>query len=172
MPTIYEKCDEDAPQFKAMKAMMHKYHCDLEKAGVTIDILLATNDEGKSAVKLHGWPCFATIKVMSYKDRVAGSADARMTIDLDKWSELHEDQRNALIDHELEHLELVLDKVNNVKTDDIGRPKMRCKPHDYELSGFASVVQRHKDASIEVKSYIDFTIGADGQMVMEFANRG
>lgn len=173
MPTIYERCDADAPQTKVIAAMMHKYHVDLEKAGVTIECLLATNAEGKSPLKLHGWPCFATIKVMSYKDRVAGAADARMMIDLDKWAELHEDQRNALVDHELEHLELIINPKNNqVKRDDLNRPRMRLKPHDYELSGFGSVARRHKDASIEVKSYIDFTIGPDGQMVMEFANRG
>ena len=115
MPTIYEKCDDDAPQTVTTRAMMQKYHDDLVKAGVKVEILLASNDEG-SAVKLHGWPCYATIKVMSYKDRVAGSADARMIIDLDKWPDLHPNQREALIDHELEHLELVLDKLKKVKT--------------------------------------------------------
>jgi hypothetical protein len=171
MPTIYEKCDEDAPHTRVIRAMMAKYHEDLKKAGVTIECLLASNEDG-NAVKLHGWPCYATIKVMSYKDRVAGSADARMVIDLDKWADLHENERNALVDHELQHLELVLDKFNHVKTDDIGRPKLRLRPHDYELSGFNSVVRRHEDASIEVRNFIGFATSEDGQMVMDFAKVG
>jgi len=171
MPTIYEKCDDDAPQTTVMRSMMQKYHTELVGAGVTVEILLASNDEG-SAVKLHGWPCYATIKVMSYKDRVAGSADARMIIDLDRWKDLHAKQRDALVDHELEHLELVLDKLNNIKLDDIGRPKLRCKPHDFELTGFNSVIRRHEDAAIEVANFRAFEESEGGQLVMEFAKVG
>lgn len=172
MPTIYEKCDGETPQMKMIAAMMEKYHIELANAGVTVECLLASNDRG-DAVKLHGLPCFATIKVMSYKDRVAGTADARMVIDLDKWSDLHADERAALVDHELEHLEVVLDKkTNKLKTDDIGRPRLKCKPHDYEQGGFYSIVRRHKDASIEVKNYRSLACDQGGQMLIEFANAG
>lgn len=170
MATIYEKCDEDAPQSKAIAAMMHKYHVDLEKAGVTVECLLATNPDG-SPVKHHGWPCYAKIKIMSLEQRVAGSADARMVIDLDRWSDLHENQRNALVDHELEHLELVLDKLKKPKRDDIDRPKLRIKPHDYELTGFDSVIRRHEDAAIEVANYRKFEMTDGCQMLLEFAGK-
>lgn len=166
MVTTYEECDKSVATMNA--AVMKKYHGDLADAGVTISCLFARNPDGP-AVMVHGVPKSAKVKIMSLEDRAAGSADARIVIDEKVWEQLHDDQRRALLDHEQEHLELQLDANNLVKRDDLDRPKMAMRPHDWELTGFANVAQRHKEASIEVKHYLDFAQGEHGQMIMGFA---
>ena len=88
------------------------YHKHLVDADVIVDVLEArpkTNDEGdpiEESLKLHGYPCLATIKVRPPKERAEGRGDALLTIDAFRWPELDTKEKTALIDHELTHLEL------------------------------------------------------------------
>src|SRR5687768_5930298 len=111
MPVTYEKVDE---QTEALIADVIKdYHFELKKAKVSISALFAKppeDDPLSPAVKLHGYPCLAVIRIVPYKQRVQGISDAEITIDHVKWQELHADQKRALIDHELAHLELKEEK--------------------------------------------------------------
>jgi hypothetical protein len=150
VPT-YRRADDLVPL--AEKAM-RDYHRDLADAGVTVEVL--TVHAGTSpALKHHGYPALAVIKPMSQKDRAAGSADARILIDAEKWDGLDDPRRLALLDHELTHLELVRDEEGAVREDDCGRPKLRTRPHDFELGGFEEVVGRHKASAPESRSFYD-----------------
>ncbi len=128
------------------------FHADLEMAEVTIEVLFAVSDK-TPALKHHGQPALAIIKPMSQKDRAAGSADARLIVDEDRWEELTERQRNALLDHELQHLKLARAEDGSVKRDDCGRPKLKTRHHDMEIGIFEDVIERHKEHAIESRSF-------------------
>lgn len=145
MPTTYAKAD--AKTVALVKKIMGQQYADLADAEVTIDVLFAHNEEGPP-VTLHGYPCMAVIKVMSLKDRVAGSADVRLIIDGDGWKNWSDERKRALIDHELYHLELRV-KNGKVKTDDIRRPLLRARKHDFEGGGFYTIIARHGKHAIE-----------------------
>lgn len=51
--------------------LLHTQYPDLLKHGVLIGVLMATNPDGP-AVKLHGYACAATIKVISLRERARG----------------------------------------------------------------------------------------------------
>lgn len=143
--------------------IVEKFHGGLLGAGVTIDILEArprVNDNGDTegcALKLHGYQCAAIMKVVSYKERVKGNADAELTIDGENWETLTMEEKEALVDHELEHLQLKLDGEGLLIRDDLDRPKLKIRLHDVQIGWFNPVARRHGPASIEWKQYDDFS---------------
>lgn len=134
-----------------IRQVMRDYHPSLDQAGVTVGAVFAygpRDDENDDeitgpAIKHRGFPALATIKITSLKERAMGLPDAYITIDGDQWSAFNEARRVALIDHELEHLEPV------GKTDDLNRPRLEMREHDFMLTGFLSVAKRHGSMSFE-----------------------
>jgi hypothetical protein len=167
MGTVFEKADDSV--MAIMQKVANKYHGELVKAKVSVGLLMASADEGETAVKLHGYPCAAIIKITPYKQRVHGIEDAVITIDQKSWDELDDRQRAALIDHELTHLEPKLDQGAQVKTDDLGRPKLGIVLHDAQVGIFKSVIQRHGAAALDAQIAKDF-IAEYEQLLLEFAN--
>ncbi len=157
---IYKKDPPDVGE--VVNRMVEKYHGGLFDADVKIDILgawAATDMNGDTeavALKLHGYPAQATIAVVSYKNRVLGGGDALLTVDVENWEELSADERDALIDHELEHLQLKTDKDGLLMRDDLERPKIQIRRHDHSFGWFDSVARRHGAASIEIKQLREF----------------
>lgn len=171
--TTYTKADPK--QLAALERALAKYHQRLIDAGVKVDLSVAfakVNEETGEimgpALKLRGAAILAKVKILSLEDRVQGHGDARITIDGDRWADLTPDERMALLDHELTHLLVVEEMVRNSppkpgdgpvpvapvafkpKLDDHGRPKLRMRPHDVEITGiFIEVLDRHKGASQE-----------------------
>lgn len=96
-----------------------------------------------------GMPAAATISVLGARDRARGGPDAEILIDDFVWNHLDDQQQTALIDHELQHLELALDKHGEVKRDAQDRPKMSTRPHDFQVGGFHAVIKRHGEAALE-----------------------
>lgn len=140
MATIYEKADDEV--MEVVDRMMAKYHGQLLEAGTRIDVLMAENPDG-AAVKCHGISCYAKVRVVSYKDRVKGCGDAEIIIDGQEWATMSSPRRDALIDHELEHLELT------GKRDDLDRPKLTILLHDIDVGWFKTIADRHGEASEE-----------------------
>jgi hypothetical protein len=152
MTTTYTPAKSDVTD--VLETVMGRYHGDIADNGITIGILMATSDEeGEPAVKLHGYPCAATIQITSYKNRCLGIADAVITIEADIWKTFTEAEKIAVLDHELTHLELVYDKDGVLKTDDANRPKLKMRLHDWQLGGFAVIAERHGAASIESQEF-------------------
>lgn len=165
MPTTFER----AP--KAIEAMvqhaLEKYHPELHKEGVTIDCMIARGIDKDEmdchALKRGGYAIDAKTQVTSLVDRARGIADAKLTIDSFDWNRMSDKRKAALIDHELEHLDLVAIKPTKKngfeegwKRDDLGRPKLRIRPHDWELTGFKDVVERHGENSHEAAQFAAF----------------
>lgn len=137
--------------------VMQRFHSRLADVELLVDVLEArpkTDEHGEptgDALKLHGYPCYATIKIRGPKDRGAGLGDVLLTIDAYRWDELSRESQTALIDHELTHVELCVNDEGLVKRDDYDRPKVRMRLHDHQFGWFDEIAYRHGAASVEVE---------------------
>jgi hypothetical protein len=148
---IYGRTTPDLDKFIA--EVMAQYHDELADAGVTVGTLWAhASSEAQPALKLHGWPCHAIVKINPVKDRIRGLADATITIDKGSWDAHEEPWRRALIDHELQHLAVARDDEGAVKLEDHGRPKLKMRLHDRQIGTFDVIVQRHGDDSEDARA--------------------
>lgn len=133
------------------------YHDKLDECQVRVGYLMARatrNEDGDRigvAIKLHGTRALAKVKINSLADRAEGKPDATITIDGDEWPDWSEERQRAVIDHELHHIEVVYERDSQTvwKTDDLGRPVLRLRPHDFDVRGFDVIRARWGMASIE-----------------------
>src|ERR1017187_4770921 len=166
MGVSYTICGEDVK--KLVKASMDTHHPGLSEAGVTVHAIFAEkyDEDGQTlpAIKVHGVPAVAKIAITALPDRVRGIADAKLTIDRGQWHGMSETRRLGLLDDELTHLVLRFDE-DGIKLDDIGRPTFKMRQHDWELTGFASVVDRQGEASVAASQFSPFE-EAYGQLML------
>jgi hypothetical protein len=130
---------------------------DLE---LRFDVLLAYNDAGP-ALKHHGAPALATVKVVGPEERARALAkgqseppDVRIKIDADRWGARSFRARAAVLAHELYHVLPVTKKGKlSVERDAYGRPRLKLIPDDWSYTGFAEVAAWYGEDSAEVRSY-------------------
>lgn len=160
MPTTYQHADDDILDLLAQ--VLRTHHPRLAEAGVKVGVTMAYNPDGP-AIKHGGYEALACIKVVALKDRVRKRIEAEMFVDQSEWERLPEEQRVALLDHELSHIALVELPPRQLATlrrddpdapawklDDLGRPKLRSVPGDWSAGdGFAAVCERHGRAAVE-----------------------
>lgn len=152
---------------------MTTYHPRLHNIGVTVALLMVHDDQNEDAdilvpaLKHHGVPALGITKIHNLKLRAHGLADAEILIDGDRWKQMTEAERLALLDHELTHLEPVY-KHEAPQFDDLRRPKLKMRPHDYDFGWFAEVAERHGKASQEVRQAEMFA-NENGQFTFGFA---
>lgn len=126
---------------------------------VTINVMMAfppVDKEGEKtghALKHNGWPAAAVVKINSLKDRAEGKHDVTIFISDDEWQELNARRREALIAHELHHITIVVDEENGIVKDDLGRPKLKLRKHDWQLSGFKEIAERYGNDALEVTTF-------------------
>jgi hypothetical protein len=163
MPTSYQIADDDVLRLTAR--VMKQCHPRLHEAGIKVGILFASNPDG-DAVTHGGYPALAKIKPVPLKDRVSKEWDAEMVIDESAYRALREEQREALLDHELSHITTIEMKPTELKAaraydpeapswklDDLGRPKLRSVKGDWNVGdGFGQVVARHGEMAIEYEN--------------------
>lgn len=139
-----------ADLLKRIERMQAEHHADLAK--VTVGALFVFDDEKSEPVLKHqGYPAAATVRITPLKDRALGLADAIIIVDRAHWQKLSAAQMNGLIDHELEHLQTVLDTdTGKPKFDGMDRPKLSMRQHDHQLGWFDAVARRHGEASPEI----------------------
>lgn len=150
MPKTYDQAPDEV--HRRVKALIRRFHPDLEKVGAKIDLLMASTDaEGAHAVTLGGYPCYAVVRTLGPKERAMGRGDAEIVIDRDHYEAMDPEVRDALLDHELYHLEVRLDKNGRYKLDDHTRPMFRLRKHDRQFGWFDEIARRHGEHAIEVK---------------------
>lgn len=154
----YQPCDEtDKTVLKFADALMRQFHPDLLEAKVKIDFLFAYpryNEKDQpigDAIKHHGVKALGLAKKLGASDRAKGHGDAEIRIDWEWWKESGEAEQKALLDHELHHLAICKNKAGVIKTDDLGRPVIRLRPHDYQIGWFNVIAHRHGVHSQERK---------------------
>ena len=150
----YEVADESV--VKVIDKAAELYHAELKQYDVKIMAIMAfgpRNEEDvitRPAIRKNGNACAACIRVLPLKERLVKHADAEMTIDGDKWEEYNDDIRIALVDHELSHLDIKLDKDGNLKKDSLKRPMLGTIRDDIVYWGNSHIAERHGENSIEV----------------------
>lgn len=141
-----------------LKSLILSYHRDLSEVTFSVLMAAAKRDEktgekkGPALTRTGGWPALAKVRIVSLRDRVSGGADAQILLDGDQWDSNSPDRQDAILDHELTHVELQRDDDGFVKSDDCGRPKLRIRLHDWELGGFDSIVERYGQDAVEAEA--------------------
>lgn len=150
---LYQEAQQE--MLDRLIAIVGKSHEPLEKNNVTIGVLLVREegDKPQPCLKLHGHPAIAIVSLTPIKHRAKGAPDALIEIDGVCWDDLCETEQDAVLDHELTHLELVLADGGSPKRDGCGRPKLRIRLHDHEYGWFHQIALRHGPASQEVQQY-------------------
>jgi hypothetical protein len=148
--------------------MQHEHHLDLD--GVTVTALFVFDLEATEPVLKHqGYPAAAVVRITPVRDRALGIADATVVIDRSTWLTLSQRQRDALVDHELTHLNRVLDEDTELPlTDAVDRPKLAMRRHDLQIGIFTEILERHGEASYEAKM-AKAVLDVAGQMQLNFA---
>lgn len=155
MPKTFSECDTS--EYDLLEDAKRRWHSALVDAGVTIHLRNVTNrdkdDEPIPALKHHGYPAAAVVKINSLSDRQQGCMDATITVDEYSWQEKTDAEKLAILDHELAHLELKFDTSENgsgaLIRDDLGRPKIKIRLHDWQMGGFNHIAERHGPSSAE-----------------------
>lgn len=156
MSVIYEQAEPEV--LELAQDIINQYHPDLRdkpeqnQPGIRLCILMALTsaDDDGPAVKVHGYPAYACVSIIPYKQRVDKRADVEIIVDAKAWEDLTDRRRRALLDHEITHVEVVRDSHGFIKTDDLGRPKLALKNHDWQLGGFRVIAQRYQEDAIDV----------------------
>lgn len=144
---------------KRVQKVMKQYHESLSAVGVQINCLSIVNtDPDEPALLLHGYPCYAVIKILGAKDRCRGIGDAEIVFDEAKYMEFSSDEQDALIDHELTHLAVKYNKHGRAKFDPYKRPELEMKLHDRSFGWFDQVAKRHGQNSIECKQAMNLVL--------------
>jgi hypothetical protein len=81
------------------------------------------------------------VKVVGDDIRSTFGYDAIIYLNRNAWVMFSPVQKKYLLDHELCHLDVVVDKNFDTKIGEDGRPKLTTNPHD--LEDFVAVVKRH-----------------------------
>lgn len=166
-----DKGDRGASIWREIVDLTRRYHNNLFSAEVTLQALFAskTDKEGRlsQALMRSGYPIAGTVKICSTSNRVAGLPDAQLIFDKLSWDQMTDRQRRACIDQQLEKLETAYDDEGELKCDDIGRPKLKVRPFDFEAGGFKAVAERHKEHSLEAMQ-LEHIVNSMGQFAFEF----
>ena len=183
MPITYRRAESSIVAL--MESIIDAHHRVLAVHQVKVDVIVIAkeDDEGgiSPALKDRGYPAAGKVEIVPMKrralrttgDRPHTPGDAIITLDASTWEELDDAEREALIDHELEHLAIVAapktsatglveidptsapdnEKFLGVpRYDDLGRPKLRLRKHDWQLGGFRSIAARHGANALDVQA--------------------
>lgn len=169
--TYYTKLDAD--ERRMVTTVLEEWHPHLAEANVTFDLLFhhpKTDENGHpvpdSGLKHNGYGAAGVTKIVGVKDRAKGCADVEIVFDLATWETMDDEQREALIDHELTHVQVVTDERGDVESDAVGRPRLRTRRHDYQHGWFAEVAERRGMASLEVQQAVGLVKSEHGQLFL------
>lgn len=150
----FKRCTPEVEKMARGLLEQYETHALALSAGVTFDFVFAyaeSDDDGNpkgDALSKNGIKALGIARKIPLKDRALGRADAEIAIDGDWWFTASEAQQKALLDHELHHICPKVDK-RGLVTDDLGRPVLQMRKHDYEFGWFRCIADRHGANSLE-----------------------
>jgi hypothetical protein len=71
-----------------------------------------------------------------------GRGDAEICLDYDWWQTASDEEQRSLLDHELHHIQVKIDK-RGLVLDDIGRPVLKLRFHDVQIGWFKITAARN-----------------------------
>lgn len=146
--STFQKCPKQVEDMAKEILASFQTHQPLIDAGVTTDFVFAygnRDDQGNligEAIMHHGTKALGLCRKIALKDRALGRADTEITLDGDAWPMMPEPEQRALLDHELHHIAIKIDKRGLVR-DDLGRPVIQMRLHDVEVGWFKIIAARH-----------------------------
>lgn len=164
----------NASELELAKKAAEQWHPELVEHDVRVGMVFTSaskNDHGEptcKAVTFAGTGVVAKVRRVTPKERLWCDADVMIEVDADRWASMSEEERTAVVDHELTHVELARAKDGSVKLTEDLRPAIKFRPDDWMLTGFREVIERHGKSAIEAQSLHE--VGERvGQLVFEFA---
>jgi hypothetical protein len=161
----FQRCDNSISEMANEILFEFVSHAPLINAGVTIDYVFAyadTDDAGTpigDALSKNGVKALGICRKIPLKDRALGRADAEISLDADWWKEATREEQRALLDHELHHIAIKIDKRGLVR-DDLGRPVLQLRQHDYDIGWFKIIAARHGRNSAECQQAAEMMLDA------------
>ncbi len=151
MPKTYSKMPDETTDRVAH--ILKLFYPDLRQAGLRVDLISVSTDSDTAPALSHGgYAAAAVIRVVGIKERTKGAADVEITFDEAGYLRMNDAEKDALIDHELYHIALKIDrKTGRVALDCRGRPKVGMRKHDVNFGWFREIAERHGEASGEVQ---------------------
>lgn len=152
--STFQRCPDDVPAIAGAVLRLHETHTPLVSAKVTVDYVFAfpkLDDDGHprgDALTKNGVKALGLCRIIPLKDRALGRADAEISIDGNWWEQASDEERVALLDHELHHIS-VKDKNGLFLADDLHRPLLKLRKHDVEIGWFDVVAARNGSSSQE-----------------------
>lgn len=153
MPT-FERCPPAVNELANAILCSFPSHRPLLDSKVKVDYVFAfpdTDDDGRvlnDALKHNGVKALGICRKIPLKDRAMGRGDAEISLDGEWWKTASEEEQRALLDHELHHIEVKVDNRGPVR-DDLGRPVLKLRKHDFQFGWFTVIAHRHGEASQE-----------------------
>lgn len=132
--TVIKRADHE-DMYDLMDDLIARHHKHLEEVAVGLAFYSGWNPDSDGQLKL------GKCRIVSELDRKLHGCGVIIVLNQDAWEAFSEKQRAALLDHELCHAELKLNKDLETVRDDDGRPVCRLRKHDIEE--FREVVERH-----------------------------
>lgn len=155
--TTYTKCPTEINEMALEILCKFESHKPLLDAKVKIDFIFAepeldarTGIPKSDALKHNGCRALGICRKVSLKERAIGRGDAEITLDGYWWTSASPEEQAALLDHELHHISLKT-QYDKPVTDDLGRPVIILRPHDFEVGWFSIIAERNGMASQEQK---------------------
>jgi len=153
MPT-YERCSRSVNDLAYEILTEFESHKPLLDVKIKIDFVFASpdlDDDGQQvneALKKNGRKALGIARKIPLKDRALGRGDVEVALDAPWWEEATVKQKAALLDHELHHFE-PKQKDGAFVFDDLGRPIIQMRKHDFEFGWFKIIAERHGGNSPE-----------------------
>jgi hypothetical protein len=152
---IYEPAPAEVTELITLA--LTQWHVELHETGVKIGATMVAKFDADEALvpclKHHGNWAAATIHIVRPSQRHRVDFDAEIFFDKARWEAYTQEQRQAVVDHELNHVVLVKDRQDVTVMTDHG-PKIKLKPDDFAPTGFYEIINRHGAAAVEYQSIV------------------
>ncbi len=138
--------------------LLQKNYAKLVKANLKVGAVVVStyeDDQLVAGLKAKGMNCAAYITKVSAKNRMYIPFDAQIFID-GFWLDQHpeDDERLALLDHELYHIK-PKEKDGKIVVDEDGRMKFKMQPDEIYFTGFSAIIRRHGMAAGEAQEALE-----------------
>ncbi|AHF94046.1 hypothetical protein OPIT5_04030 [Opitutaceae bacterium TAV5] len=145
----YSKAPEEA--YDRVAELVRRFYPEIDKHKLRIDLLMVASDKEGAALKHQGYPANAVVRAVPQKERAKkGNGDVEIVIDYVRYEKMTSEEKDALLDHELYHIEIQYND-DGVKLDGQHRPVVKMKKHDRQLGWFDEIARRHGEHSCEVR---------------------
>lgn len=155
---ISKETIEGKAVFKFIAEVLKRWKADLRPARIGAAWMVGKKPDKDGRVVL------GRLKKCSELERQLHHLDAIVLLNQDHWRLLKEEQRLALVHHELCHLAEALDQNGEVAYDGHGERKWRTVKHDVEE--FNEVIRTHGCYKADIVSFVQGAVEKDPQLSM------